>query len=90
MVTTALNNALKVIAILLGLLWTIGAIPPVINAYYYLDDLTCTDDGCTNYEIWTNEEELLRLQEEIDDLNNKLTVCTALVQNSINLKWIHR
>ena len=36
MLTTALNNAIKVIVILLGILWTIAAIPPVINTYYYL------------------------------------------------------
>ena len=83
MLTTALNNTLKIIAILLGVLWTIGAIPPVINAYYYLDELTCTDDGCSNYEIWTDDEELLILQEEIDDLEQRLSVCTALVENSL-------
>ena len=83
MLTTALNNTLKIIAILLGVLWTIGAIPPVINAYYYLDELTCTDDGCSNYEIWTDDEELLILQEEIDDLEQRLSVCTALVENSV-------
>ena len=83
MLTTALNNTLKIIAILLGVLWTIGAIPPVINAYYYLDELTCTDDGCSNYEIWTDDGELLILQEEIDDLEQRLSVCTALVENSV-------
>ena len=83
MLSTALNNTLKIIAILLGVLWTIGAIPPVINAYYYLDELTCTDDGCSNYEIWTDDEELLILQEEIDDLEQRLSVCTALVENSV-------
>ena len=83
MLTTALNNTLKIIAILLVVLWTIGAIPPVINAYYYLDELTCTDDGCSNYEIWTDDEELLILQEEIDDLEQRLSVCTALVENSV-------
>mgnify|MGYP001442624190 FL=1 len=83
MLSAALNNTLKIIAILLGVLWTIGAIPPVINAYYYLDELTCTDDGCSNYEIWTDDEELLILQEEIDDLEQRLSVCTALVENSV-------
>lgn len=83
MLSAALNNTLKIIAILLGVLWTIGAIPPVINAYYYLDELTCTDDGCSNYEIWTDDEELLILQEEIDDLEQRLSACTALVENSL-------
>jgi len=84
MVTTALNNALKVIAILLGLLWTIGAIPPVINAYYYLDDLTCTDDGCSNYEIWDSEaEEMMLLQDEIARLTRGLDTCNALVIDNI-------
>ena len=57
-----LNGTIKIVAIILGVLWTIAAIPPVINTYYYLDELSCTDDGCDNYEIWDNEEELLSLQ----------------------------
>ena len=69
MLTTALNNAIKVIVILLGVLWTIAAIPPVINTYYYLDELSCTDDGCDNYEIWTDEEEIL---EDLDGLEEEL------------------
>ena len=51
MLTTALNNTIKVIVILLGLLWTIAAVPPVINAYYYIQDLSCTDDGLSLIHI---------------------------------------
>ena len=83
MLTTALNNTLKVIAILLGVLWTIGAIPPVINAYYYLDELTCTDDGCSNYEIWTDDEEILDLEQKINELQRRLETCNSLVQDSV-------
>ena len=83
MLTTALNNAIKVIVILLGVLWTIAAIPPVINTYYYLDDLTCTDDGCSNYEIWTDEEEILGLEQEINELERRLDTCNSLVQDNV-------
>lgn len=78
-----LNNALKVIAILLGVLWTIAAIPPVINTYYYLDELSCTDDGCDNYEIWTDEEEILELEQTINELQSRLETCNSLVQDSV-------
>ena len=83
MLTTALNNAIKVIVILLGVLWTIAAIPPVINTYYYLDDLTCTDDGCSNYEIWTDEEEILDLEQKINGLERRLDTCNSLVQDNV-------
>ena len=83
MLTNALNNTINVIVILLGVLWTIAAIPPVINTYYYLDELSCTDDGCDNYEIWDNEEELLGLQNEIDILEQRLAACTALVEERV-------
>ena len=83
MLSAALNNTLKIIAILLGVLWTIGAIPPVINAYYYLDELTCTDDGCLNYEIWTDEEEILDLEQKINELQRRLETCNSLVQDSV-------
>ena len=81
-----LTNILKVIAILLGVLWTIAAIPPVINTYYYLDDLHCTDDGCDNYEIWTDEEEILELEQNINELQQRLDTCNSLVQDSVK-KW---
>ena len=74
-----LNNALKVIAILLGVLWTIAAIPPVINTYYYLDELHCTDDGCDNYEIWTDEDEIL---EDLLPKNISTQVFKALLENA--------
>jgi len=83
MIANALNNTIKVIVILLGILWTIAAIPPVINTYYYLDELTCTDDGCLNYEIWTDEEEILELEQEINELQNRLDTCNSLVQESV-------
>ena len=78
-----LNNALKVIAILLGVLWTIAAIPPVINTYYYLDELHCTDDGCDNYEIWTDEDEILELEHTINELQIRLGTCNSLVQDNV-------
>ena len=78
-----LTNILKVIAILLGVLWTIAAIPPVINTYYYLDDLHCTDDGCDNYEIWTDEEGILELEQHINELQQRLDTCNSLVQDSV-------
>ena len=78
-----LNNALKVIAILLGVLWTIAAIPHVINTYYYLDELHCTDDGCDNYEIWTDEDEILELEQTINELQNRLETCNSLVQDNV-------
>lgn len=78
-----LTNILKVIAILLGVLWTIAAIPPVINTYYYLDDLHCTDDGCDNYEIWTDEEEILELEQHINELQQRLDNCNSLIQDSV-------
>ncbi|MBO01813.1 MAG: hypothetical protein CMG35_04140 [Candidatus Marinimicrobia bacterium] len=78
-----LNGTIKIVAIILGVLWTIAAIPPVINTYYYLDELSCTDDGCDNYEIWDNEEELLGLQNEIDILEQRLAACTALVEERV-------
>tara|TARA_B100000214_G_scaffold370429_1_gene345065 strand:+ start:1841 stop:2086 length:246 start_codon:yes stop_codon:yes gene_type:complete len=78
-----LNGTIKIVAIILGVLWTIAAIPPVINTYYYLDELSCTDDGCDNYEIWDNEEELLGLQNEIDSLEQRLAACTALVEERV-------
>ena len=31
-----LNGTIKIVAIILGVLWTIAAIPPVINTYYVL------------------------------------------------------
>ena len=78
-----LNGTIKIVAIILGVLWTIAAILPVINTYYYLDELSCTDDGCDNYEIWDNEEELLGLQNEIDILEQRLAACTALVEERV-------
>ena len=86
MLTTALNNTIKVIVILLGILWTIAAVPPVINAYYYIQDLSCTDDGCSNYEIWTDEEEILELEQTINELQNRLDTCNSLVQDNVK-KW---
>ena len=83
MLTTALNNAIKVIVILLGILWTIASIPPVINTYYYLDELTCTDDGCLNYEIWTDEEEILDLEQEINELQRRLETCNSFFQDNV-------
>ena len=53
------------------------------SIYYYLDELSCTDDGCDNYEIWDNEEELLGLQNEIDILEQRLAACTALVEERV-------
>ena len=83
MIANALNNTIKVIVILLGILWTIAARPPVINTYYYLDELTCTDDGCLNYEIWTDEEEILDLEQEINELQRRLETCNSLVQDNV-------
>ena len=83
MLTNALNNTIKVIVILLGILWTIAAIPPVINTYYYLDELTYTDDGCLNYEIWTDEEEILDLEQEINELQRRLETCNSLVEDNV-------
>ena len=83
MLTTALNNTIKVIVILLGILWTVAAIPPVINTYYYLDDLTCTDEGCSNYEIWNDEDEILALEQEINGLQERLDTCNSLVQENV-------
>ena len=83
MLTNALNNTIKVIVILLGILWTIAAIPPVINTYYYLDELTCTDDGCSNYEIWTDEDELYQLEQEINELQSRLDTCNSLVEENV-------
>jgi len=83
MLTTALNNTIKVIVILLGILWTIAAVPPVINAYYYIQDLSCTDDGCSNYEIWTDEDELYQLEQEINELQSRLDTCNSLVEENV-------
>ena len=83
MLTNALNNTIKVIVILLGILWTIAAIPPVINTYYYLDELTCTDEGCSNYEIWTDEDELYQLEQEINELQSRLDTCNSLVEENV-------
>jgi|TARA_B110000858_G_scaffold169635_1_gene198910 hypothetical protein len=83
MLTNALNNAIKLIAILLGILWTIAAIPPVINTYYYIDELSCTDEGCQNYEMWNDDEEIMLLQEEITDLQRGLDTCNALIIDNI-------
>ena len=83
MIANALNNTIKVIVILLGILWTIAAIPPVINTYYYLDELTCTDEGCSNYEIWTDEDELYQLEQEINELQSRLDTCNSLVEENV-------
>ena len=83
MLTNALNNTIKVIVILLGILWTIAAIPPVINTYLYLDELTCTDDGCSNYEIWTDDDELYQLEQEINELQSRLDTCNSLVEENV-------
>ena len=83
MLTNALNNTIKVIVILLGILWTIAAIPPVINTYLYLDELTCTDDGCSNYEIWTDDDELYQLEQEINELQSRLDTCNSLVEEIV-------
>ena len=79
-----LNGTIKIIAIILGVLWTVAAIPPVINTYYYIDDLTCTDSGCENYSIWDSEaEEMMLLQDEIPRLTRGLDTCNALVIDNI-------